>query len=110
MSEDAARRTTKTATRRPTRALRRGVFGALARIYPKMDWAPRALRAKNTFQELAMDPDEAFFHSVSVLSDDMRGQIFSAEFKRDLQGHHAIETLRRHMAASDTDIPVLQRR
>ncbi len=90
------------------KAARRSVFGTLARLYPKMDWAPRALRAKNTFEELAMDPLEAFFHSISVLSDDMRASIFSADFKRELQGHHAKETLQRHMAAADTDVPLLQ--
>jgi len=88
--------------------LRRPVFSLLGRVYPKLDWAPRMLRAKTTFLELAMDPAEAFFHSVSVLSDAMRARIFSPEFKRALQGHHAIETLRRHMTASDTDVPLLQ--
>ena len=89
-------------------ALRRPVFGLLGKLYPKLDWAPRMLRAKTTFLELAMDPADAFFHSVSVLSDAMRGRIFSAEFKRNLQGHHANETMRRHMAAADTDVPLLQ--
>jgi len=87
---------------------RRSVFGTLARLYPKMDWAPRPLRAKNTFEELAMDPLEAFFHSVSVLSDNLRGAIFSDGFKRELQGYHAKETLGRHMSAADTDVPLLQ--
>lgn len=90
------------------KAARRSVFGMLARVYPNMDWAPRPLRAKNTFEELAMDPLEAFFHSISILSDEMRGTIFSGEFKRELQGHHAKETLRRHMVAADTDVPLLQ--
>ena len=30
--------------------LRRRVFGPLARAYPKLDWAPRPLRAKATFE------------------------------------------------------------
>jgi hypothetical protein len=34
-------------------ALRRGVFGLLARLYPKADWAPRVFRAKTTFQAIA---------------------------------------------------------
>ncbi|MEX2615432.1 MAG: XrtA/PEP-CTERM system amidotransferase [Alphaproteobacteria bacterium] len=89
-------------------AIGRPVFGALARIYPKMDWAPRMFRARNTFEELAMTPEAAFFHSVSVSSDAMRNRIFSPEFRRALQGHHAIETLSRHMAAADTDVPLLQ--
>ncbi len=89
-------------------AVRRTVFGVLARAYPKLDWAPRMFRAKTTFEELAMDPLEAFFHSVSILSDDMRSRIFSASLKRELQGYHARETLGRHMDAADTDVPLLQ--
>ena len=34
--------------------LRRAVFGPLATLYPKADWAPRPLRAKTTFQSLAL--------------------------------------------------------
>ena len=90
------------------RFARRTAFGLLGRIYPKMDWAPRPLRAKTTFEELAMDPLEAFFHSVSVLSDGLRAAIFSPAFKRDLQGYHAKDTLRRHMDAAGTDEPLLQ--
>jgi asparagine synthase (glutamine-hydrolysing) len=47
--------------------LRRPVFGALAKGYPKADWAPRVFRAKTTFQAMAMDPVEAYHHSVSPL-------------------------------------------
>ena len=35
--------------------LRRAVFGPLARAYPKLDWAPRPLRAKATLEALAGD-------------------------------------------------------
>jgi hypothetical protein len=42
--------------------LRRPLFGALGRIYPKADWAPRFVRAKTTFQSLARNSLEAYFH------------------------------------------------
>src|SRR6185437_1508618 len=41
--------------------LRRGVFGTLGRIYPKLDWAPRVLRARATFGELAGDSLDGYF-------------------------------------------------
>ena len=34
--------------------VRKALFGPLAALYPKADWAPRPLRAKSTFQALAM--------------------------------------------------------
>lgn len=76
--------------------LRRGVFGTLGALYPKADWAPRPLRAKATFQALARDSVEGYFHGVSILKDDMRRRLFSPALRRELQGYHAIEVLRGH--------------
>jgi asparagine synthase (glutamine-hydrolysing) len=89
-------------------AIRAPLFGALAAIYPKMDWAPQFLRAKNTFQELAMDSAGAFFHSVAMISDPIRDRLFSPSFKQSLGGYHASDVVRGHMAAANTDNPLLQ--
>jgi asparagine synthase (glutamine-hydrolysing) len=48
------------------------VFGLLGRLYPKADWAPRFLRAKTTFEGMARDATEAYFHSVSIMRGPMR--------------------------------------
>ena len=79
-------------------SLRRPLFGLLGKIYPKADWAPKMFRARTTFQALARTGMEAYFHSVSFVSDELRGRIFSKRFKQDLQGHQAIEVMRRHAA------------
>ena len=76
--------------------LRRPLFGGLARIYPKADWAPKALRAKAAFEAMARDSVEGYFHSVSILGDTLRRRLFSAALRRDLQGHAAVDVLRRH--------------
>jgi asparagine synthase (glutamine-hydrolysing) len=47
------------------RALRVPVFAGAAAMYPKADWLPRPLRFKRTLQNLARDPAEAYFRSVS---------------------------------------------
>ena len=77
-------------------SLRRPLFGLLGSIYPKADWAPKIFRAKTTFQALARNSTEAYFHSVSFVSEELRGRLFSAGFKRKLQGYQAIEVMRRH--------------
>ena len=74
--------------------LRGPVFGLLGNIYPKMDWAPKALRAKTTLQALARDSVSAYFHSVSAVADGTRARIFSPSFKSALQGYNAVEVLR----------------
>ncbi|OYX31873.1 MAG: asparagine synthetase B [Hydrogenophilales bacterium 32-62-9] len=87
-------------------ALRRPLFGVLGKLYPKADWAPKVFRAKTTFEALARDTVEGYFHGVSLLSDAQRKQLFSPSFKRELQGYEAVDVLRRHAAASPTDDPL----
>lgn len=84
-------------------ALRRPLFGFLGGVYPKADWAPRMFRAKTTFQALARNSVEAYFHSISVLRDDMRNQLYSPEMKSRLAGYNAIEVFRRHAERAGTD-------
>jgi len=86
--------------------LRGPLFGAAGRLYPKLDWAPRPLRAKATLQALARDTVGGYFHSVSVLYDDVRLRLYSDAFARELQGYHAAEVVGAHMRAAQTDDPV----
>jgi len=76
--------------------LRRVVFGVLGRLYPKLDWAPKFLRAKSTFQALARDSVEGYFHNFSILPDALRGRLYSHAFRRELGGYHAIEVFNAH--------------
>jgi asparagine synthase (glutamine-hydrolysing) len=79
-------------------ALRKPLFGVLGRYYPKLDWAPRPLRGKTTFQALARDPADAYLHGVSIFSNEGRRALFSAEFERELGGYNAAEVFRRHLS------------
>jgi len=87
-------------------SIRGPLFGFLGKAYPKLDWAPQFLRAKTTFQALARDSVAAYFHTVSVLSDDMRNKLFSAEFKKSLAGYNAVEVFRKHAADCPSDHPL----
>ena len=84
-------------------AIRGPLFGFLGFVYPKADWAPKVFRAKSTFQALARDTIEGYFDSVSILADPLRARLFNPAFKRELQGYHAVEVLRRHARRSPTD-------
>lgn len=90
------------------RGVRAPVFGAMARVYPKADWAPRWLRARTTFRELAEDTAGAYFNAVSVLDDEARARLFSSEVRRQMQGYRASDLLRKHLKAAPTDDPLLQ--
>jgi asparagine synthase (glutamine-hydrolysing) len=87
--------------------LRKPAFGLLGSLYPKADWAPRPLRAKTTLQALARDDVEAYFHTVSTTSAALRQQLYSASFKRELQGYSALSVFRAHAEHAPTDQPLL---
>jgi len=87
-------------------AIRQPLFGTLGRLYPKADWAPRVFRAKSTFESMARDTLQGYMHSVSILSNQMRDQLFSDKLKRELQGYQAIEVFRRHAGQAPTDHPL----
>ncbi len=77
--------------------IRGPVFGFLGSVYPKMDWAPQPLRAKSTLQALARDSSGGYFHSVSIVPDDLRRNLYSEAMRRNLQGYHAGEVLKGYM-------------
>jgi asparagine synthase (glutamine-hydrolysing) len=80
-----------------TRGLRKPLFGALGSLYPKIDWAPRIFRAKSTFQALARDSIEGYFHNFSILPDILRSQLYSTGFQKQLDGYHGIEVFNRYL-------------
>jgi len=85
---------------------RSSVFGLAGRIYPKMDWAPRVLRAKSTLQALAMDSLDAYLSTVSISSATDRDKLFSGDLKARLQGYQAVENFRHHAARAPAKDPL----
>jgi asparagine synthase (glutamine-hydrolysing) len=88
---------------RMPQALRQPIFGALGALYPKLDWAPKMLRAKSTFQALARDTVGGYFRSISIAHDGHRNRMYSQKMHRDLQGYHASEVLREHFEKAPSD-------
>lgn len=83
--------------------LRRCVFGTLGAVYPKLDWAPRPLRAKSTLQSLAVSEPEGYFNSVSLLPDVIRLRLYSPALRRRLQDYHPGDLVRRVIADAPGD-------
>jgi len=77
-------------------ALRVPLFSTLGRYYPKLDRAPKIFRAKTTLESIGRDSMAGYFHSVSILSNEMRKQLFSDKLKSELQGYQAIEVFYRY--------------
>ncbi|MBN9460778.1 MAG: amidotransferase 1, exosortase A system-associated [Burkholderiales bacterium] len=86
--------------------LRHLLFGALGRLYPKFDRLPRMFRARATFQALARDAVDAYYHAVSIVRDDDRSLLFSPGFRARLGGYRAREVFHEHAARAQTDDPL----
>ncbi|MCO7226249.1 XrtA/PEP-CTERM system amidotransferase [Pleionea sp. CnH1-48] len=86
--------------------MRRMLFGPLATVYPKMDWAPRFVRAKSTFESLSRDSVAGYFQSVSIVGDSVRNKLFSKVYRRQTQDYHAIDVFRDIERKANTDDPL----
>jgi asparagine synthase (glutamine-hydrolysing) len=99
MAEQALRDKIPTAIRKP-------IFGLLGKVYPKLDWAPQFLRAKTTFQSLAMTSSEAYLNSMSKLRADERNALYSTAFKEKLAGYSANQVFEKILAGKSFDDPL----
>ncbi|MBK7876621.1 MAG: asparagine synthase (glutamine-hydrolyzing) [Planctomycetes bacterium] len=57
------------------------------RVYPKLDWAPRVLRAKHTLLNFGADPARAYFQSLTQLPREAALAVLQPELARSLAGH-----------------------
>jgi asparagine synthase (glutamine-hydrolysing) len=87
-------------------SFRRNVFGPLGEWYPKLGWAPRVFRAKNTFQSLARDPIEGYFYGGSVCPPALKLELFTPDLWKALAGYDSIEVLRYHYNRANTLDPL----
>jgi asparagine synthase (glutamine-hydrolysing) len=86
--------------------MRKPVFGLLGRLYPKADWAPRVFRAKTTFEGIARNSVEGYFHSMSLIREPMRSRLYSPQLKAQLGGYSALDVFERHARKAGTDDPL----
>lgn len=70
--------------------LRAPLFGMAGRIYPRLDWAPRPLRARSTLQSLARSGEEGYARALSVTSAEQRDTLYTPDFLR-LRGEYRAE-------------------
>jgi asparagine synthase (glutamine-hydrolysing) len=86
--------------------LRGPLFGALGNLYPKLDRAPRWLRAKYTLQEMALDEVAGYYRNVCKVHDHVRTLLYSPAMRAALDGHHPGDLIARHMQQADSGDPL----
>lgn len=87
-------------------ALRRMLFGSLGRLYPKADWLPRPLRAQATFQQLALSPAEAVYHSRAAVAPARLRKLLRPEVRSALGDYSPQSVIEHHYGRCDSADPL----
>ncbi|MFT5051333.1 MAG: asparagine synthase (glutamine-hydrolyzing) [Chlamydiales bacterium] len=66
------------------------------RVYPKLDWAPRFLRARTFLANIGQDPASAYWHSVSQLSRSDVLDLLNPDLRASLAEHDPLQAFREH--------------
>jgi asparagine synthase (glutamine-hydrolysing) len=88
--------------------VRRRVFADLARIYPKLDYAPRWLRAKTTLTEISFDAAMGYYRTLCKLHDEVRRGLFAPQLLSAIDGYEPSRRIASLMEEAGTDEPLLQ--
>ena len=73
------------------RPLRNPIFGFLGRLYPKADYLPRVFRGKAFLSNVARDPVEAYFFTMSAFHGDRKQNILRNDVRDGLAGYRTSE-------------------
>ena len=88
--------------------VRRHAIGTLAALYPKLDRAPRFLRAKHTLTELSLDAALGYARTITRTQDAERHALFSPSLRARIAGHDPFAPVRAVMDAAHDADPLLQ--
>ncbi|WP_043342784.1 asparagine synthase (glutamine-hydrolyzing) [Belnapia moabensis] len=88
--------------------MRRQIIGGLAAAYPKLDWAPRWLRAKTTLTELSLDSALGYYRTACKVEDGRRRRLYAEAARRALDGHDPSARFANLMAECDEEDGLLQ--
>jgi asparagine synthase (glutamine-hydrolysing) len=76
--------------------LRHVALGPLSAVWPKADRLPRPLRWKFFLRNLSLEPEEAYFHDMSLFTPADKRSLLTGQFRRGLGGYSPISGFRRH--------------
>ncbi len=74
--------------------LRRSVVGPLSRVWPKADRLPRRLRWKFFMRNVSLEPEEAYFHDMSVFTPADKRELLTEKLRRTLEEYSPFAAFR----------------
>jgi asparagine synthase (glutamine-hydrolysing) len=99
---DVAENRLRAALGGPGQAAARG----LARVYPRLDWAPRVLRGRTFLANVGDDPARAYWRSVTRIERGEAAALLAPELAARLAAHDPFAAFARHYAAPEVDDPL----
>jgi asparagine synthase (glutamine-hydrolysing) len=78
----------------------------IGRHYPKLDWAPRFLRAKSTLENIGADPARAYWSSVTQLPLADARALLAPDLRATLAGHDPFDAFAEHYERPRIDDPL----
>ena len=67
--------------------MKKVVFGTIGKLYPKADYLPQVFRGKAFISNIARDPVDAYFFSVSALYEDQKKDLLKPGILHELSGY-----------------------
>ena len=94
-------RVRRVAGRWGTRAL-----GLLGDVYPKLDWAPRPLRARSVLRDIGMEPARAYFESFAQVPRDEALAVLAPPLRDALRDHDPFDAFEELYRRPSVDCPL----
>ncbi len=92
--------------RRTLGAAGRAAARGLGRVYPRLDWAPRALRGRTFLTNVGDDPARAYWRSVTRIERGEALALLAPELRARLADHDPFAAFARHYAVPEVDDPL----
>ena len=87
---------------------RHGFVAGLARVYPKLEFAPRFLRARHTLTELSLDSALGYWRTMARMQSEQRRALLGPHVTAALDGRDPAARIAVLMDDSGTDDPLAQ--
>lgn len=87
-------------------SIRRTLINNLAHIYPKGDWLPQIFRAKTLLTNLALDPVEGYYNTMTHFSDKALRNIVNSDLHRELDNYSPFDIFYQHYQNAGTNDPL----
>jgi asparagine synthase (glutamine-hydrolysing) len=88
--------------------LGRALVGGVGALYPKLDRAPRFLRAKSTLMNLGRDPARAYFASLTQVDREEALAVLAPELRAELAEHDPFEAFAEHYRRPRIEDPLFR--